>query len=476
MVKKGDVVPASHPIVQKKINKSLKLSVREGSISSISSGLGLSYLSPFALLLNATSTQMGILYAITNLLPSLIQLKVANMMQKFSRKKIVLNAVMSRALLWIPILLTGLFFYFGIPYMTWILIILIGLCYAITAIANPAWFSWMGSLVPEKGRGDYFSRRNRAAGFFGIISMITGALILDNAKRIGISQGNVLGFTLLGFGLIFILSFIFKIYSWSLLKKQYKPHITHNKKDYFTFKQFLKKCPSTPFGRFTLFRTIFNIAVGISTPFWVVYMLRDLGFSYVWYMSITVAAVIFQLLFLPLFGKMSDKFGNIKVISICSWLIAIIPPLWILSVFISGELMVKLYLLIVPSIVSGFGWAGYNLAANNYIYDAVSSPKRGYGISYMDLMVGVGAFIGAGIGSLLAWTNVSFINPILFIFGVSTFLRFFVVIFGLKFLKEVRHVKKFSSEFLIGEFQPVQGVVREVHNFEHIVKKIEHYV
>ena len=62
--KRGPTVSIDHPIVQNKINKSLKLSVREGSLASVSNGFGLSYLSPFALLLNATASQMGILFEI----------------------------------------------------------------------------------------------------------------------------------------------------------------------------------------------------------------------------------------------------------------------------------------------------------------------------------------------------------------------------------------------------------------------------
>ena len=97
-------------------------------------------------------------------------------------------------------------------------------------------------------------------------------------------------------------------------------------------------------------------------------------------------------------------------------------------------------------------------------------------MSYMNLMVGVGAFVGASLGSLLAWINVSFMNPLLFIFAASAVVRLLVATFGLKLLREVRHVKKFSSEFLIKEFQPVKGIVREIHNFEHLVDKIEHYI
>lgn len=474
--KRGPVVNVNHPIVQNKINKSLKLSVREGSLASISNGFGISYLSPFALLLNATASQMGILFAITSLLPSLVQLKGSKLIQRFSRKKIVLSGTLARILLWFPIILIGFLFYIGVPHVIWILIGLIGLLYAFVGIVNPAWFSWMGLLVPEKSRGNYFSKRNRYTGFFGVLTIIIAAFILDGAKKAGEHYGDILGFTLLGFGLLFLLALATRLWSCNLLRKQYEPRLILKKKDYFSFKQFLNNGLSTPFGKFSIFMGIFSIAIGIAGPFWTVYMLRDLGFSYIWFMMITISAIIFQLLFLPLLGKISDKFGNIKLMRVCSWLIAMLPLLWIASVLINDDLMVKLYLLFVPAIVGGFAWAGYNLAVNNYVYDAVTSPKRSFGLSYMNLMVGVGIFIGASLGALLAWIDISFMNPILFIFAISAIGRLMVAIFGLRFLHEVRHVHKFSSEFLTEEFQPVRGAVREIHNLEHLVKKVEHYI
>ncbi|MEA3248184.1 MAG: MFS transporter [Nanoarchaeota archaeon] len=476
MKRKGSVVRVDHPIVQKKIEKSLDLSIKDGSLYSISSGFGLSYLSPFALVLNATSSQIGILYAIMSLLPGIVQVKASELIRKFSRKKIVLQSVMVQILLWIPIILTGVLFYMGVPYMIWVLIALIGLLYVFSAIAHPAWFSWMGSLIPEERRGKYFAKRNRVMGFFGLIAMILGAIILDSMKRVGISEGNILGWTLLGFGILFVLAALTRLGSWTLLTGQYEPRLKVRKKDGFSFRQFLKVAPSTPFGRFALFRGAFSIAIGIAGPFWAVYMLRDLGFSYMWFMGITVSGIVFQLLFLPLLGKASDRFGNVRIMGICSGLIFIAPFLWIASTWISSDLGVKIYLLFVPAIVSGFAFAGYNLATNNYVYDAVSVQKRGFGVSYMNLLVGIGTFVGASIGSLIALVGVSFMNSVLFIFLISGVSRFLVAVFGIKYLREVRHVKKFSSHYLIKEFRPMQGIVREVNYLGHLVKKVEHYI
>jgi len=127
------------------------------------------------------------------------------------------------------------------------------------------------------------------------------------------------------------------------------------------------------------------------------------------------------------------------------------------------------YLLIIPSIVSGFAWAGYNLATNNYVYDSVSKNKRGYGAIYMNLLVGIGVFVGSIIGSVIAKIGVSFIDTIIFIFLFSMVARFLVFVFGAKYLKEVRPVRKFSSRFLVKEFKPLQETIREVNYVENMM-------
>ncbi|MBS3087683.1 MFS transporter [Candidatus Pacearchaeota archaeon] len=474
---KSGVVKADHPIVQKKIDRSLKLSVQDGAAASIASSFSLSYFAPAALAMGASVVQMGILHAVISLLPNIVQLKAAALIERFSRRRIVLTGVMWKIFLVFPLLLIGYLHWIGVPHMVWAFIGIVGLHYCFQAIIHPAWFSWMGSLVPEEKRGKYFSKRNRIVGLFGVVSMIAGAFILDGMEKAGGLYGNVVGFTLLGFGILFVLSGASRLWSWELLRRSYEPKIKIRKKDCFSFTDFMKRCKDTPFGRFSLFAAAFTFAVGISSPFWAVYMIRDLGFSYVWFMAITVASVIFQLVFLPLLGKFSDKYGNIKLMRICSLILGAVPFLWVASILIENSLMVKIYLLIVPSAVAGFGWAGYNLALNNYVYDAVSNRKRGFGLSYMNLLIGIGGFVGAGLGSIIAWMDISFMNSsMLFIFVVSGVCRFGIAIYGAKRLHEVRNVRHFSSQFWVREFAPAQGIIREIHNLEHIVEKIEYYV
>ena len=473
--RKGHKLRIDHPIIQKKIKKSLEISKKEGGVAASSISLGQSYLPAFALALNATNSQIGILHAIINFIPGIIQLKASNLMRKFSRKKIVMTSVIIRMILWIPIILTGLLFYLGFNHSTWLLIGLCGTFYAVAAISHPVWFSWMGSLVPENTRGKYFSKRNRVTGLMSIITIITAAIILDAMKKYGQSIGNEIGLTILGFGLLFTMAIITRGYSLKLLKKQYEPRFKLRKKDFFSLKQFLQKCTKTPFGRFTIFRFLLSFAVEIAGPFWAVYMLRNLGMSYLWYMLIIVAGAGFRLIFLPMLGKFSDRFGNIKLMRMTSWLIATIPFIWIISTLMPTNLSTKIFLLFVPQVVSGFAWAGYDLAVNNYVFDSVSSQKRSFGMSYVTLMIGIATFLGAGLGAGLVLLNVKFMETILFVFLISGILRIFVAIFGVKLLHEVRHVKKFSYEFFVKELQPRFFQHRGLHHHEKLVEKNEHY-
>lgn len=449
-----------HPLVAEKINNSLNLSIREGGIASAHNGLSTSYFTPFALAVGSTSSQIGLLGALIGLLPGVAQWNSSKLVEKFSRKRIVLVSAIIQAILFLPIIAVGLLFYYGAYNVAWITIGLITLYYAFGAIGGPAWFSWMGSLVPETSRGKYFSKRNYVAGFFSLLTMVIGGLLLEYFREFGI--------VLIGFGILFFIAFLLRGISIILLAKQYEPKLKINKKDYFSFWQFLKRAPNTPFGRFTIFTTFLRVAVGIAAPFFAVYMLKDLGFSYFWFMAITVSGTLFQLLFLPLIGKFSDQFGNALLLKVSAFLMFTTPLLWAISNYIGlNDLYLRLFILFVPGIIGGFAWAGYNISVNNYVYDSVCDKKRSFGVTYLNLLAGIGIFVGGLIGSGLALLDFSFINTLVFIFIISGLARFGVILFGFKHLREVRHVERFKSQFIYKEINPVTGLRREVHNIMH---------
>lgn len=136
------------------VEKSLDLSIKDGVAFAATTGFGDNYINPFAVALGASNFQIGLLSSIPQLLPALMQLKVADMTERLgSRKKIIVRSVFLHAFMLLPIAL--------VPYVSKSIQIgmLIGLCtlYMLFAsLAGPAWGSLMADLVPLRKRGVFF--------------------------------------------------------------------------------------------------------------------------------------------------------------------------------------------------------------------------------------------------------------------------------------------------------------------------------
>ena len=429
--------------------KTLNLSIKEAMSSSVTGGTGDSYITPYALaLMNSRQNNfvIGLLGSLPNLLATISQIFGSPAMEKYPRKKIIVVSVALNALMWLPIISLSFFFWKNLftNYLPTILIILYSLYAVFGAIAGPAWFSLMGELVPEKIRGKYFSKRNKIAGGVVLVSMLIAAFVLDFFKTKGLA--------LLGFSILFFIACFFRLISVALFTKHHYPKLKLEKGYYFSFVQFIKKAPYNNFGKFTIYVTLMHSAAAIAGPFFAVYMLKDLNFSYTIYMLTNVSATIFTLLFFPLVGKFSDKYGNRELLKFGSFLVPIIPIVWLFSPN-------PVYLILVPQLIAGIGWAAFNFAASNFIYDSVTPQRRGICVAYFNVVAGIGIFLGATVGGLLAqYLPITFMNKLLFIFLISGILRFLVFI-GIGKIKEVRTVEKPKKFiFYFKEINPVNAI------------------
>jgi len=402
------------------IKKSLKLSVAEGSAYSITDGLGNAYISPFAIAMGASNAQVSALTSIPNLVAPFFQLKTAAVMERFkSRKKIVLVNTFLHAFLWLPILLIPFLFFDIGPVL---LIILFSLSAIVNLFINPVWMSWMGDLVPDDQRGRYFGNRSVIVGCIGLVVMLLAGFFLDLFSKEQV---------FIGFAALFILAFVFRLISTYFFKKMYEPKFVMQKKDEFSFIDFVKKMHKNNFGRYTWYLMLINLVVMIASPFVTVYLLRELNLSYTWYTLITLAAAFVSLISLPFWGKWTDKFGNVRIMKITGMLLPVVPALWMVSS--------SVYYLLAIQIVSGFVWAGFNLSTGNFIFDAVSREKRAICVSYVNILVGIGIFLGATIGGVLTTSvHISFMSVFMLVFLVSAVLRLVVSATFLPWIKEVR--------------------------------------
>jgi hypothetical protein len=226
----------------------------------------------------------------------------------------------------------------------------------------------------------------------------------------------------------------------------------------FTARNFLGKIRGSNFARFAIFVSLMSLTVNIAGPYFTVLMIRDLGFSYLEYSAVIVTAPVVMYLMMGRWGRLADRVGNVRVLRFTAPIIAIIPLLWIINR--------NPFYLMAAQVVSGFAWAGFNLCASNFIFDAVPPEKRVRYISYFNVMNGTMLSAGALIGGFAA----DFLPPLLghrllMLLLVSSLLRIVVLTaLPLKF-REVRSVPSINSNdlfFSLVGVKPVIGVERHI--------------
>ncbi|MBI2451755.1 MFS transporter [Candidatus Pacearchaeota archaeon] len=435
--------------------KTLERNIKEGAVASFSNGISATYITPFALALKANAFHIGVLSSVAGLASPLSEIFGSRMMLKKSRKKIVLTFVLLQAFMLIPVALLGVLYWKGIleNYLLYALIFLYTLVVIFGGILAPSWFSWMGDIIPEKYRGRYTSMRNRATEITAIIAILIGAFILDFFKTKGLA--------IIAFSILFTFAFFGRIVSYNLLKKEYSPEFKVKKSSYFSFFAFLRRFDN--YGKFSVYLAIFNFALMIASPFFSVYMLEELRFSYTTFTLATISSSIFYLAFSPAIGKISDKYGSMKALYISNFLFAVNPLLWM---FFRDTW----FLIIVPGFIVGVANAALITAHTKFTYDSVKPEKRGICLAYTSLLIGIGTFVGSLLGGfLIKYVHFVSYNQFFFAFILSAVLRFAVGLFFLPHVKDEEKVKKLPHMHLSIR-HPIRSIHTEFTWFKTIFK------
>lgn len=442
------------------IEKTKKLSIKEASAYSFMDGFGVRYVTPYALAVGANNSQIGLLSSVPGLLGNLSQLFTIKLMRHFSRKRIIFWGVLAQAIMWLFLIGAGIpFFLFGIKtsFSPNAIIIIYTLLILVGAVSGPAWSSLMRDLV-STNRGEYFGKRNKIAGLIALTCMFIGGFVLDYFKQTHI---------FIGFIIMFIIAFFGRFVSAMLFRKHYEPKFQVDDTKYFTLFDFIKKMRYNNFGRFVIYFSLLSFACAIASPFFAVYLLSNLGFSYTQYMITVLANSIATILLMPLWGKFADIYGNLKVMKITGLFIPFLPFLWLLIPLVPSKTFAVVFIIFLE-IYSGLIWSGFNLAAGNFIYDAVSRERLAICSSYFNILNGFWALIGATIGGFLSSHGVSILgwSPILFLFILSGVVRFAIYFIMSPQIVEVRPVKKFDlKKHVRNQYKKVRSGLVSVYNF-----------
>lgn len=448
-------------LTKKQVNKALKNSIKDGAAHSVMDGITSTYSTPFALALGANNAEIGLLSSIPNFFITLSQLFTGKYIQKRSRKTVCQALSLIHKLIWIPIILIPLFF--G---DVWSFIILVTLSNVALSFSNTAWSSWIGSLVPENIRGRYFGKRNMIQSAFGFSSTLIAGWILGFMNN------------LVGFSTIFFLAFIFGLISYFYLTRM--PDVSYKKsenKNNLNVLEILKDFKKySNFYPFAMHMSLVSFAVAIASPFFAVYMLNVMHIGYEWYAIVIATEVLMRIFMQRYWGKLSDRFGDRTIMSLCNILIIFYPFFFLFAT--------NPYQLILISIFSGIAWSGFDLTTFNYLLDITPPEKRPSYIANYKLIVGISLFFGPLIGGFLSqyFSNITFfwLSGLQILFLLSFILRGFATAYGIPKLKEVRARKilpvrdVFLKAFAV---YPMRGITHELfyaqQKFEYLEKHIK---
>ena len=371
---------------QKRI-EALKHSISEGKWWAIMWGFGDSFLPAFAVLLKATTTQLGLLVSIPQLFAAFIQLLAIRFENNnVSRKKMLVTTTLLQGIMWFAIFLVS-----WATESMMVLIILATFYAGIGAMGLPFWVSWMGDLVAQDSRGTYFGRRNRIVGFITFISLAVAGILLDY-----ISQWTAMA----GFALLFSIAGLARLYSARFFHLQFEPETHFKPQEKYSFREFIRGMGKNSFGMFTIYVSFMNLAVFISGPLMVAYWLQELGFSYLQLTVLMGVISVSTFLMMSHWGKHIDQYGNRNILEVTSRIIAIFPLLWYLLHFLNGSIV--FYVAIAIQILGGLAWSGYNLTLGNYIYDAIDPQNRLRMTSYHNVFKGSGIVLGGVLAGVLS--------------------------------------------------------------------------
>ncbi len=392
--------------------------------AAIKNSINSNFIIPFAIAMNSPNSYIAMISSAPQVIGSFFQLFSADLMNIVKkRKSVIVATALIDAILWIPILL--------IPFLwqsDYVLLLNFLVLQAIAlSLLRPFYNSLLGDVIPQKKRGSVIGRINKISSVVSFVSTIIFGLVLNFFTPIN---------PFIGFGIIFFVAFFSRVVSAYVKSKYYEPKLVLNKKNTSLF-NFGKNIRKTNFGKFVLYDSLIWLAVGISSPFFAVYMLKSLNFDFLTYSVVNSASVISSMFVYNKWGRTIDKKGSKKVLEIAGMIMPLVPILWII--------FKNPIALILVQLASGAVWSAYKLSTSNFVMDATDRKNRLMMNSYYNFFLGMATFLGAMIGGILM-SNLPldfFGNLFYFVFGLSGLLRFIV---SLNLLPKIREEKFIDIE------------------------------
>jgi MFS family permease len=239
-----------------------------------------------------------------------------------------------------------------------LLIVAVAANQAMAAIAGCSWNSWMRDLVPATEFGRFFGRRAAATTALATALALGCGLLIDRWKAMLPDHPAYV------YSCMFIVSAAIGYYGvWllSITPDQPMPQVVGR-----TRMRALLAMPfrDSNFRRLMVFLASWNFAANLAAPFFVVYMLKTVGYSMTTIIVLTTASQLSNLAALGLWGTLIDRFSNKAVLGIAAPLFLICTLAWSLT-GLEWLQSAVFFVLLAIHVLMGIATAGVALASGN---------------------------------------------------------------------------------------------------------------
>ncbi|RDE10915.1 MAG: MFS transporter [Candidatus Thorarchaeota archaeon] len=321
--------------------------------------------------LNAPNTLIGILAAIP-FLAQLLQIPSVYIIHRAGKRKIV--NVVTQLGNRMAILGMALIPFLSVSDVRLVLLVVFVAIQAIfNAIGSPSWNSWLRDLVPIDRLGRFFSVRMAATGVVAIIVALLGGQFIGLWTE-AYSQDPSIGYSIL-----FFVAFVFGMIAVYFTSTTPEPKLIVPDRAV-KFSQIVEEpFKDDNFRQLIWFSVVWTFSTALASPFFTVYLLNRAGLDLP---AITILVAVTQLVSIAFFrfwGRLSDRFSNKSILQVSSPLFIISTVMWTFTA-VADFYSLKIPLLILIHVVSGFSSAGVNLATSNI---GLKLAPRGEATSYL---------------------------------------------------------------------------------------------
>jgi hypothetical protein len=265
--------------------------------------------------------------------------------------------------------------------------------------AGTSWASWYGDVVPPRIRGRYFAMRSRVV-HAATCGALLGAGVLLQSLEPGAAGEVAAGAGGIGFAVIFGTAAVARSVSAVLLALAPEPAFAGVPSAREAIDT-LRGPSASPLRRMLVTAGVLQLVVYVGSPYFNPHMLEGLRLSYIEYTIAGVIVVLAKVVTLPRWGHAIDRFGARSVYLLAITTVAVVPLPWLWANGIAW--------VIVAEVLSGFAWAGHELAQFTLLLESADARMRPHLFAALATCNGAAQLAGGLIGgAILAVAGGSF--------------------------------------------------------------------